>query len=150
MEALEGCFLRTEKRDRVMKAKPMFIAAEAKRLWGFIFKALNTVKQNHLQWKSKRVREKKKEKWCGVVWCGTLPVTWQRQKWGGRNSSWLYLHFQCHLISYGVSVKFIVRRIISLKLRVRPLKIVSTLFINSFKIKLKFRIFSMSEHLLIK
>jgi len=38
MEAKDGCFLRMEKSDSIMKASPMFMAAEAKRLWGFIFK----------------------------------------------------------------------------------------------------------------
>ena len=37
MGANEGCFLKMEKRVRVTKAKPMLMAAEANRLWGFIF-----------------------------------------------------------------------------------------------------------------
>lgn len=32
MEALDGCFFRMEKSDSVMKANPMFMPAEAKRL----------------------------------------------------------------------------------------------------------------------
>lgn len=37
MGANEGCFLKMEKRVRVTKAKPMLMAAEANKLWGFIF-----------------------------------------------------------------------------------------------------------------
>lgn len=36
MEALEGCFLKMEKSERTMNAKPKLMAADAVRLSGFI------------------------------------------------------------------------------------------------------------------
>lgn len=36
MAAFDGCFLRMEKMERTMKAKPILMAAEANKLPGFI------------------------------------------------------------------------------------------------------------------
>ena len=54
MGANEGCFLKMEKRVRVTKAKPMLMAAEANRLWGFIFYFyfyFFSLSQSHTHWK---------------------------------------------------------------------------------------------------
>jgi hypothetical protein len=42
MGAFEGCFLKMEKRVRIIKAKPMLIAAEANRLCGFMIDDFHT------------------------------------------------------------------------------------------------------------
>lgn len=47
MEALEGCFLKMEKSERTMNAKPKLMAADAVRLSGFI---LITQIQTHYHW----------------------------------------------------------------------------------------------------
>ena len=53
MGAFEGCFLKMEKRVRIIKAKPMLIAAEANRLCGFMIDDFHT----HGETKRQRDRE---------------------------------------------------------------------------------------------